>query len=99
MRSLLERTAATARACKSVSAATYIPMGPSGGGNGRAPRSRATPLRPDERLSVVTDGVGPGYVKTMGMRLLAGREFTAADQGDAPQGGGGERRVLAPLLR
>ena len=84
VRSLLERTAAIP-GVKSASAATYIPMGPSGGGNGRRAEVEGYTPRPDEVVSVVTDGVGPEYLQTMGMRLLNGRDFSAADQESAPR--------------
>ncbi|MEO8504302.1 MAG: ADOP family duplicated permease [Acidobacteriota bacterium] len=84
VRSLLERTAAIP-GVKSASAATYIPMGPSGGGNGRRAEIEGYTPRPDEVVSVVTDGVGPEYLQTMGMRLLNGRDFSASDQETAPR--------------
>ena len=40
---------------------------------------------PDTNTSASFNGVGPGFLKTMGIPLVAGREFTRADAGDLPK--------------
>ena len=40
---------------------------------------------PDSDVNVRFNEVGPGYFRTLGMTMLAGREFTAADGPGAPQ--------------
>jgi predicted permease len=39
---------------------------------------------PNEEILVSYNAVSPGYLHTLGGRLLAGREFVAADRADAP---------------
>lgn len=59
---------------------------PFGGGNaqadlqvvGRPPRPR------EQRVTAELNSVSPGYLQTAGVRLLAGRDFTDSDGGDAP---------------
>ncbi len=59
---------------------------PFGGGNaqagleiiGQAPRPR------DQRVTVELNSVSPGYLQTMGIRLLQGRDFTETDGPGAP---------------
>jgi predicted permease len=40
---------------------------------------------PDTNTTASYNGVGPGYLKTMGIPLIAGREFTRADAFGAPK--------------
>jgi predicted permease len=80
---LLERTAALP-GVTAVSATTYVPMGGSGGGNGRRAEIEGYTPRPDEVVGIVTDAVGPAYVRAMGMRLAAGRELAPSDTEGAP---------------
>lgn len=40
---------------------------------------------PDTNTNASFNGVGPGYFRTMGIPLMAGREFTAADVWGAPK--------------
>jgi predicted permease len=42
---------------------------------------------PDTNTTASFNGVGPGYFRTMGMALMAGREFTRADAFGAPKVG------------
>lgn len=68
----------------SASVSSFVPMGTSGGGNGRRFRLEGIPDDPDEVLGAVTDSVGPAYFRTLGARILRGRDFTAEDGADAP---------------
>ena len=40
---------------------------------------------PDTNTNASFNGIGPGYFRTMGMPLMAGREFTLADVAGAPK--------------
>jgi predicted permease len=58
---------------------TFLPMSGSGGGNSRRGEVRGY-LPPDGKpLRIVVDTIGPGYLKTLGIPLLEGREFARSD--------------------
>jgi putative ABC transport system permease protein len=62
----------------STSAVSHLPL------NGRAPGTfvliaRRPPAKPGEDLNATIRTVLPGYFQTMGIPLLSGRDFTAAD--------------------
>jgi predicted permease len=74
------------RTLPSVEAASFADFIPSGGGR------RSTTIgvenyasRPDEDMDVLNGVIGSDYFKTMGMTLLAGREFTDRDKEGAPR--------------
>jgi putative ABC transport system permease protein len=74
------------RALPGVEAASYADFIPSGGGLRRSTAAfeNYTP-RTGENMDVMTGVVASDYIKTMGMRLLAGREFTEQDKDGAPR--------------
>ena len=65
---------------------SYVPMGLYGGGNSRRVTIDGYTPGPAESpdLDIVTDYVGPGYLRTMGIALEAGREFSFDDNELAP---------------
>jgi putative ABC transport system permease protein len=69
---------------ESASAANFLPQGVMGFG---APvEIEGRPSAPDARPTFVTDQlVGLDYLRTMGTRLVRGRDFTAQDTGAAPR--------------
>ena len=74
------------RALPGVEAASFADFIPSGGGR------RATTItvenyapQPEENMDVLNGVVATDYFKTMGMTLLAGREFTDRDSEGAPR--------------
>ena len=79
---ILERVGALP-GVESVAMTSRVPFEPPGGG-GTSLRfvGREAPVEQPPR--VPTDTVSPGYFATMGMRLEAGRDFTARDGTDAP---------------
>ncbi len=64
---------------------TFLPMSDTGGGNRRNVQI-AGHVQPDGKpLSVIVDGASPGYLKTMKISTLRGREFQWSDtQGSLP---------------
>jgi predicted permease len=58
----------------------HVPFGGSGSRGSLAPESDAT-----VKTSVNLNGVTPGYLATLGVTLLAGRDFDARDSSHAPQ--------------
>jgi predicted permease len=64
---------------ESVSATSYVPMGVSGGGNGRRIEIEGYVPGPQETMGVVSDSVAPGFFATLGVRLVAGRDVLPTD--------------------
>ena len=67
---------------RSVSAVLGLPFNFTGVAASRSVTSR--PDDPESRVRVSANVVGPGYFSTMGIQLLAGRQFTDADVAGAP---------------
>jgi predicted permease len=64
---------------------TFLPMSGSGGGNRRMGEVRGYVPPNGKPLSIVVDTISPGYLKTLGIPLVQGREFTSSDlQNSAP---------------
>ena len=74
------------RSLPGVEAATFADFIPSGGGRRSTTISveNYTP-RPEEDMGVLNGVIATDYFKTMGMTLLAGREFTDRDNEGAPR--------------
>ena len=79
-RQLLERASALP-GVQAAGLTSYVPMGIAGGGSGHSvtiegyvPRAGENP-----KQDVTTDVISPGFLKTLGIALAAGREFTAQD--------------------
>ena len=82
-RTLLERL----RSVPGVSVASltsYVPMGPSGGGNVRDIAVAGYQPAKDESMSIVVDSVAPDYFKALHIPILQGREFNDRDIDTAP---------------
>jgi predicted permease len=81
---LQERVAALP-GVRSAALADYVPLGFSRGGNVLPLAVPGYVPRPGEDLDVVYDVVTPGYLRTLGIGLAAGRDFAAGDRdGGAP---------------
>lgn len=76
---------ATMPGAVSASVSSFVPMGVAGGGNGRRFELEGAAARPDEALGAVTDAIGPDYFRTLGIRVVRGRDLAAGDRaGSAP---------------
>jgi predicted permease len=78
---LLER-AKGLPAVRSASLATEVPLGL--GGTRRGIWVEGYEARSGEDMGVHTNTVGPDYFRTMGIRLVRGRDFAASDTGGRP---------------
>jgi predicted permease len=70
------------RAISGVLAVSYSNMGPANQFEGKRPIYRVPESQP---IQAIDDVVGPDFFSTMGMRVLAGREFTWSDDEHSPQ--------------
>jgi predicted permease len=82
-RQLLARVAALP-GVRAASLTDYAPLGSSGGGNVSKVEVPGHLPAPNEDASFVVDAVGPGYLRTLGIGLAAGRDFGDADRAGAP---------------
>jgi len=85
-RQLLERIAALPGA-QAVGITSFVPLGLAGGGagytvivEGYVPRGKE-----NAEQDIVGDNISPGFLKTLGIPLAAGREFTPQDTETAPR--------------
>jgi predicted permease len=62
------------------SLSTYVPMGLSGGGNTRTLSVPGYDPGAREDMNIVTDSVGPAWLRTLGIGLVEGRDFTPEDR-------------------
>ena len=69
---------------ESATVCSHVPTGDSGSGNGKGIRVPGYTPAKGEEMSVVTDLVGPGFFHTLRIALRDGREFTSADDSNAP---------------
>jgi macrolide transport system ATP-binding/permease protein len=70
---------------RAASLTDYAPLGLSGGSNVSRVEIPGYVPKPDEEKSFVLDAVGPHYLRTMGIDVVAGRDFDTQDrQGSLP---------------
>jgi len=62
---------------------TFLPMSGSGGGNRRRMEVQGYTPPDGKPLAVVTDTITPGFLRTVGIPLAAGREFAWSDDNTA----------------
>lgn len=58
---------------------TFLPMGATGGGNRRKAEVRGYSAPPDNPLSLIVDTASPGYLRTLAIPIVKGREFEWSD--------------------
>jgi putative ABC transport system permease protein len=70
---------------ESAGAVLSLPLGGSNFSVGRSFIPEGRPLTPEESINGMYVVTTPGYFRTMKIPLIAGRQFTEQDKGDAPQ--------------
>jgi putative ABC transport system permease protein len=79
----LDRRVGSVPGVVSVSAVAHLPLG--GGGAGRAVAIEGRPApEPGRRIGAGYSVACPNFLRTLGIRLVAGREFTLQDTASAP---------------
>ena len=81
-RAAIERLSAMPQV-ESAAWTTFLPMSGSGGGNRRAAEVQGYAPPDAKPLSVVVDAVSPGFLRTLGIPLVRGREFEWTDDSTA----------------
>lgn len=82
----LQTQVAQAPGVEAATLTQVFPLGFSGGSDFGVGIEGYTPAR-NEEVSVAYDRVGAGYLRTMGIRLIAGRDITARDTAQTPDVG------------
>ena len=84
-RRLLDRMAAIP-GCQGAGITSFVPLGLSGGGSGYGVTVEGYVPRAEEdpEQEIVGDAISPGFLKTLGIPLIGGREFTAEDGEGTP---------------
>jgi predicted permease len=81
---ILERIR-TAPGVSGVTLTTHLPMGDEGSGNTQALSVPGYVPTKGEEMAVVTDFEGPDFFRTVEIRMDRGRDFTTADNSNAPR--------------
>lgn len=68
-----------------VTLTSHLPMGDEGAGNAQEFGVPGYVPRKGEDMSVVTDIEGPDFFRTLGIPLIAGRDFAGSDHREAPR--------------